>query len=162
MITQRIARLSAFKKAKQVMFYLPIKGEVNLEGLFEKYRSQKNFILPKVSKKTLKLFFIRNLEETSAGAFKIREPKAGLKKALPEDIECILVPGIVFGYDGHRIGYGKGFYDRLLKKTNSTKIGVAYNFQMVKNIPGESHDVPMNMIVTEKGIIRLKKHKPIS
>jgi 5-formyltetrahydrofolate cyclo-ligase len=63
-----------------------------------------------------------------------------------------LVPGTAFDSSGHRIGYGKGYYDRLLKKTTSSKIGIAYDFQIVKKVPAENHDIKMTQIVTDKKI----------
>lgn len=148
-ISSRIENLAVFKKARQVLFYLPIHGEVNLQELFNRYKSQKKFILPRVNKEALDLMYVKDWSDTELGSFKLTEPKKHLEKALPKDIDLILVPGVVFGLDGNRIGYGKGFYDRLLKKTTCQKIGVAYEFQIVENIPGEEHDVQMDMIVTE-------------
>jgi 5-formyltetrahydrofolate cyclo-ligase len=155
----KITELPEIKKARRILFYLPIHGEVDLEPLFNKLRKRK-FILPRVKdEKTLHLYYVENLEEVEKGSFNIREPKLHLKRAKPSEVEIVLVPGVVFAKNGHRIGYGKGFYDRLLKKTKALKIGIAYEFQIVENIPGEPHDTPMDMIVTEKKIIRVKNPK---
>lgn len=158
-IFSRVENFAAFKKARQVLFYLPIHGEVDLQELFNKYKKQKKFILPRVNKVTLDLMYVKDWSDTEIGSFKLTEPKKHLEKAFPKDIDLILVPGVVFGLDGHRIGYGKGFYDRLLKKTQCPKIGVAYEFQIVENIPGEEHDVKMDLIVTETRSIKPKAPK---
>ncbi len=55
-----------------------------------------------------------------------------------------------------RLGRGAGHYDRLLKKTGCPKIGIAYEFQIVKNIPGDPHDVPMDMIITERRTLKIR------
>ena len=155
-ICQKLSRSSAFQAAKTVLFYLPIHGEVDLELLFSKFSKKKLFALPRVQKSSLTLHYISSLQHTAPGKFKIREPHNHLKKAKPGDIDLILVPGVAFSKNGHRIGYGKGFYDRLLKKTKALKIGIAYDFQIVNNIPGETHDVPMDIIITEKQTLKVK------
>lgn len=155
-IIENISSHNLFKKAKTVLFYLPIHGEVDLTGLFDENRKNKKFILPRVTEnRNMHLHYITDLAETETGTFKIREPLGHLKEANPKDIDLILVPGIAFAKDGHRIGYGKGFYDHLLKKTAAAKIGIAYEFQIVKNIPAESHDTPMDYIASEKRIRKI-------
>ena len=70
-----------------------------------------------------------------------------------EDINTILVPGIAFDLDLNRIGFGKGYYDNFLSKCFGKKIALAYDFQVMKSIPSEDHDIKMDMIITEKRII---------
>ncbi len=156
-IVSKISKISKFKTAKAIMFYLPIKGEVDLTKLFEKHKTNKKFILPRIKNKTLELIYIENLKDVEKGKYSILEPKKHLKEANPKTIDLILVPGIAFAKNGHRVGYGQGFYDKLLKKTTTFKIGIAYDFQIVKNIKGQKHDIPMNMIVTEKQEIKIPK-----
>ena len=77
-----------------------------------------------------------------------------LRKLDLRDISLVIIPGIAFDLKGHRIGFGLGYYDRLLKKTNCPKVGLAYEFQIIENVPGiEPNDVPVDIIVTEKRII---------
>ena len=155
-IVSALSESSYFKRARIILFYLPIHGEVDISQLFNKYKGKKKFVLPRVCKNgNLNLHFITDLSETENGAFNIKEPLGNLKEASPKDLDLILVPGTVFAKDGHRIGYGKGFYDRLLKNTSAIKIGIAYEFQIVENIPAQSHDSPMDLIATEKGIQKI-------
>lgn len=156
-IVQKIAALPTFKKAKNILFYLPIHGEVDLSGLFDKFQQKKNFALARIKGKTLQLHKIKNLDHTSKNRYKIPEPHEHLTKIDPKKIELWLIPGLVFDKNGNRIGYGKGFFDRLLPKTKGVKIGIAYEFQIVKNIPGETHDIPMDMIVTEKRSLKVRR-----
>ena len=164
-IISKLQKFSIFKKAKNILLYLPIHGEVDLTSLITKKNDmdhdrgkskgkQKSFILPRVNGKKLDLFYVKNIDEVEMAKFKVLEPKKHLPKAKIKEIDLILTPGIVFSIDGHRIGYGKGFYDRLLKKAKCPKIGIAYDFQIVKNTAAEKHDVPMDMIITEKRIIK--------
>ena len=156
LIAKKIHSLQIIKKAKTILFYMPIHGEVDLKPFFKKSKPDKKFILPRVKNElTLHLYHINDLDDVEHGSYKILEPKLHLKRAKITDMDIALVPGIVFARNGHRIGYGKGFYDRLLKKIKCPKIGIAYDFQMVENIPGEAHDTPMDMIVTEKEIIKI-------
>jgi 5-formyltetrahydrofolate cyclo-ligase len=156
LIRDSLKRLPEFKKAQKILFYMPVHGEVDLSPIQRLYRKVKKFILPRVKDETtLHLYYIDCLEDVEKGSFKILEPKLHLKKAAPAQIDLVLVPGVVFSKDGHRIGYGKGFYDRLLKQVKCPKIGIAYDFQIVENIPAETHDTPMDMIITDKRSMRM-------
>ena len=157
-ICERLKRLSVFKNAHNILSYMPIHGEVDLHTLFSgKYHSKK-LVLPRVKDSTtLDLHEVEDPSNLKPGKFRIPEPGNHHPKMAPDKIDLVLVPGIVFSQNGHRIGYGKGFYDRLLKKTICPKIGIAYEFQMVENISGEPHDIPMDMIVTEKKTHHIKK-----
>ncbi len=156
-IVKKLLAHKGFKKAKTILFYLPVKGEVDLSELIFKLKLNKKFVLPRVSgKTTLNLYKVKNLKDLEPGSYKILEPKKNLPKIKPAQIDVALIPGIAFAKDGHRIGYGKGFYDRLLKKLNCPKIGIAYEFQIVNNVAGEKHDTPVDMILTEKRAFSVK------
>ena len=68
----------------------------------------------------------------------------------------MVVPGVAFDRKGKRLGRGKGFYDRFLKSTNATKVGVGYEFQLIDEVPSEPHDISMDIIVTQKTTIIIK------
>jgi 5-formyltetrahydrofolate cyclo-ligase len=156
LIIQKILKLKEFGKAKNILFYLPIHGEVDLEELFALSHREKKFALPRVKDHLLELYVIDDLKKTEPGSFKIREPRSGLQKVDPVQLDLAFIPGVVFSENGHRIGYGKGFYDRLLKKLSCPKIGIAYDFQIVNNIDGHLHDVPMDLILSESRTINPK------
>jgi len=157
-ICEKILKMKIFKQAHKVLFYMPIRGEVDLRDIFKKKPAKMKIILPRVKNSTeLVLHSINHPEKLPKGKFMIPEPTASHPSISPNELDLVLIPGIVFAENGHRIGYGKGFYDRLLKKTNCPKIGIAYEFQIVKNISAKPHDVPMDMIVTEKKIHHIKQ-----
>lgn len=159
-ICKRIAHLPAFKKAKTILFYLPIHGEVDLSELFKKFAGKKTFVLPRMKGTTLQLHAIKNLTHTSKNnRYKIPEPIASTPKISPQKIDLVLAPGLAFDQSGNRIGYGKGYYDRLLAKIDAPKIGIAYQFQIVNNIPGQAHDIPMDIIVSEKRSLKARRKK---
>jgi 5-formyltetrahydrofolate cyclo-ligase len=68
------------------------------------------------------------------------------------------VPGVAFDRNGNRIGRGKGYYDRLLEQTRAITVGVGYGFQLIEDIPAEPHDIAVDYVITEHGVIR-SKHK---
>lgn len=95
--------------------------------------------------------------ELEKSTFGILEPKKELRRVLsPESIDIVVVPGIVFDLRKYRIGYGAGYYDRFLNtvRENCVKIGVAFDFQILNEIPAEEHDVRLDMIITEKRVIK--------
>jgi 5-formyltetrahydrofolate cyclo-ligase len=77
---------------------------------------------------------------------------------LPQNADLIVVPGIAFDVMGRRIGYGKGYYDRALHdlEGEGKLVGFCYDFQLVDEIIGEPHDVTMDMIITDKRVVRLR------
>lgn len=101
------------------------------------------------------------LEDVSALApstFGILEPeKAGGEIEMPGRESAAIVPGVAFTRDGERIGYGAGYYDRFLNQYKGLKIGLAYEVQLYPHLPREAHDVPVDCVVTEKGVYRRKK-----
>ena len=144
-----------FKSAKKILFYAPINGEVDTFAIMEKWVNKKELYLPKTNKKDHRLYIhkITSLDDFKIGAFGIPEPHKNSEEIQPGKLDLVVVPGVVFDKTGHRIGFGLGYYDRMLKKTRCPKIGLAYEFQIIENIPGEPHDVPVNIVITNKRII---------
>lgn len=163
-ILNRLEKLTAFKKAKKILFFAATQSEIDTFPLLEKYLKKKTCLLPKtdVKTKTLLLYPVDALSELYVGPYNILEPKPKHKPLQPKNLDLILIPGIAFDKKGYRIGYGGGFYDRLLKKTNCPAIGLAYEFQIIDNVPGEPNDVPVDMIVTEKRTIKIKKRRVLA
>ncbi len=154
-IVENLRSLPEYQKAKKVLLYCPIKGEPDLTSLFEEVINEKELILPKVEGENLKLYKVDNPSCLSPGAFGILEPVEG-KEVSPEQLDFIAVPGIAFDLRGYRLGFGKGYYDRFLKRTKATKVGVAYSFQVLERIPHDVWDVPIDIILTEKFVRRLR------
>lgn len=93
----------------------------------------------------------------TAGPHGILEPLASAPRVNEPDIDAVLVPAIAFGVDGFRIGYGGGFYDRLLPRFHSGcwRVGVAFDEQIVASVPVEEHDQRVDLIVTPSRVFRL-------
>lgn len=152
--------LPEFKKAKNIMFYLSFNNEVDTHKIIKELlkNKQKNIIVPYVLKNNpiLQLSELHDFNELEPKTFDILEPKESyIREFNPEKIDIILIPGVAFDLNGHRIGYGYGYYDRFLKtlKQKPVKIGLAFDFQIVDKIPEEKHDVPMDIIITDEKII---------
>jgi 5-formyltetrahydrofolate cyclo-ligase len=93
---------------------------------------------------------LRTWEDLVPGPYGILEPRRDTREYLvPPDDAPVIVPGIAFSPAGHRIGYGKGYYDRFLAAHHGLKLGLAYEMQIVPSIPSDTHDVPVDLVITE-------------
>ena len=90
------------------------------------------------------------------GKFGVREPAASCAEIPLNRFDLVLVPGLAFDLHGHRLGRGKGFYDRILAKASGIKCGVAYDFQLLESIPTEAHDAKVDFIFTPSRGVRRK------
>ena len=92
------------------------------------------------------------------GPFGIPEPAVSTAILSPEDIDCVMVPGIAFDRRGTRLGFGKGYYDRFLCRIPATThvCGLAFSLQIVQHVPDLPHDIRMQSLVTEQGILLCK------
>ncbi len=157
MIKDKMFSLPEFKKAKIILFYVSIKGEVRTDKMIsESLDKGKRILVPfaDLKKKRLLISEINDLDDLSPGAFGIPEPKSPKEFPL-EKIDLVVIPGIAFDSKGNRVGYGMGFYDRFLKKLKShvPLIALAYDLQIVNRIPTDGKDVRLHKIITEKEII---------
>jgi 5-formyltetrahydrofolate cyclo-ligase len=148
-----------WKTAAAVLFFAPLSNEVDVWPLLnEKLAAGKIAALPRFDSgnQSYTACRVRNLQsEIVMGQFGIREPSAGCPPILPRDLDLILVPAIAFDPDGHRLGRGKGFYDRLLAGVSGVKCGMAFDEQLVKAVPAGTLDVRMNFIVTPTRCIKM-------
>lgn len=140
-IKKKVLALPQLKDKDKIMIYLAKKEEVETKGLINALlkNGKKIFVPVKGSKN----YFIAPLLDWQT-------------KVDPSQIEVALIPGVAFFKNGLRIGFGKGIFDKLLKKTRAVKIGLAFDFQVTnKNIRSQKHDVKLDLIVTEKTIYKV-------
>ena len=160
-IKEKLLSLPEFQSARTVAFYVAMKksNEAETEEMIkESLRLGKRVLVPITDLVEDKIVFseIKNFDDLLPSTFDILEPSPELRKILPyEAIRLIVVPGIVFDLSGHRIGYGLGFYDKMLPQLTKyvTKIGLAFELQVVEKLPNETHDAKLNKIITEERII---------
>jgi 5-formyltetrahydrofolate cyclo-ligase len=159
-IKERLFSLPEFIAAKTIFFYASFRSEVQtLSMIEESLKLGKKVVLPKVDKgrHRLMLYEIKDISELSPGYMGIPEPSLFDERLVTlDDIELIIIPGAAFDYSGNRLGYGGGYYDILLseRKKEIPIIALAYEEQLVDSIPSEKHDVKVDMIVTDKGVIK--------
>lgn len=140
------------RSAKRVSIFYPLGKEVNLLGLYENHPGHLCF--PRVTQTGLAFFDVMDVSELSSSIFGLKEPLNQTVSVDKNTIDVMLIPGLVFGENGHRVGYGKGYYDNFLMDYPGIKIGVGFSFQLLKYLQGEHHDVKLDYIVTEKGVVR--------
>ncbi len=162
LIFDRLVNLKPFNDAERMLFYVSFGSEVDTRGLIQYALSKgKTVAVPKVIKATsgLEVYRITDTKELVSGAFGIPEPLGRENDRLePTLMDLIIVPGVAFDEQCNRLGFGKGYYDKLLSPLKADKkivaIALAYEEQIVDFIPSEPHDVKMDMIVTDKRIVR--------
>ena len=156
-IEKKLFTTNEFKKAAIIMFYISYNNEVFTHDMIKKcLKTSKKIIVPAVNKEKNKLILseLISWDHLEKGAYNILEPKKKfIKETSIDEIDLIIVPGLGFDLKGNRIGHGKGFYDRLLRIPKVKKIGLAFEWQIFDEIPTDNHDIPINMIISEKRII---------
>lgn len=155
-VFERVENSAAFQMAEKILMYHSLPDELETRRFLKKWKDIKKFFLPRVNGVNLELL---PYDETKLeiGSFYIEEPTGNDLHPI-EEIELIIVPGVAFDSRGGRLGRGKGFYDRLLKSSKATKIGIGYEFQLVDQLPSEPHDIPMDFVITEHTTLRIKNY----
>jgi 5-formyltetrahydrofolate cyclo-ligase len=161
-IEERLTELNSFQKARTILFYASFRSEVNTERLIrQSLEDRRVTVLPRVVNinETLKLYVIRNWADLTPGSWGILEPiEEGERELQAVDIDIVIAPGVAFDESCNRLGYGKGYYDKLLSARGSSEckpliVGLAYEEQIVSSLPCNPHDIKMDIIITDKRII---------
>jgi 5-formyltetrahydrofolate cyclo-ligase len=154
LIWRKLTRLAAFRRAAWVCTYVALPYEVQTWQMIEKMlEAGKRVVVPWVlSTGELALCEIREpLADLAPGAFGVLEPVVRNRKSVALDqLDLVLVPGLAFDAQGHRLGHGKGYYDRLLAKLPDgvPTVGLGYDFQLLKRLPAEPHDRAVTRVLT--------------
>ncbi len=158
-ITGRLLQLPAYRQASTVLGYMNFGSEYASElWVTQVLANGKQLVLPKVNRhtNTLDLYRVDDLEtQLAAGLWGIREPAVERCKRLDDinEVEFALLPGIAFSRNGARLGYGGGFYDKLLMHLQTPHrtalVTAAYALQLAERIPQEATDIKVAWIVTE-------------
>lgn len=143
---------SVFQNAGSILFFAPLPEEPDLWPLLNEMLAGKKMVALPCFDADNETYVPRHVQdihvEILSGKFGIREPATTCIAIPLDDLDLVLVPGVAFALDGHRIGRGKGFYDRLLENFTGEKIGIAFDEQIVETIPAEENDVLMDLILT--------------
>lgn len=155
-IQTKVLNLYEFVSATTVAAYHPIGSEVGTQKILSLVLNlNKHLLLPRVEDENKIIFAeVKDLEnDLQVGKYNIMEPKSYCMKV--DKMDLVLVPGIAWDESGHRLGYGKGYYDRYLANIQTKSIGLAYDLQVLENIPHEKNDFRVNMIITEKRVLTI-------
>lgn len=152
-VIENLINLEGFRESKNIMFYVSYDNEVFTHQLIMESFSTKRVIVPLLKDDEILPIEIGSWEELERGAYGILEPPD--KEPFPLDlIDIVLVPGIAFDEKGNRIGHGLGYYDKFLRRFNGIKIALAFDFQVLKEIPSLDHDKKVDLVVTERRTIK--------
>lgn len=155
-IVQSLKNLTAFQCAKSVALYKAIDGEVDLTGLFAVCMDQDKRVCIPVFNPALEIYDMAEITANTqykTGNHGIQEPENPSPVSVGK-IDLIVVPGVAFDATGARLGRGGGYYDRLLDGFSGFSAAVAFDFQVYPQIPADSHDIPVDYVVTQTKIIK--------
>lgn len=159
-VIDKLINTVEYQKSSIVFIYMSFKNEVDTIKLVSRMLSEgKQVVIPYTDKKNIRLipceiYSIDDLKMSPYGYFEPKEENIIYVK--PEKFDLIIVPGVAFDKKFNRIGFGKGYYDRILcqKRKDAKAVALAYDFQVLDQIPYEAHDIKMDMIITETFIIK--------
>ena len=144
-VVERLKQHPAFVNAHVVLLYHSLPDEVFTHDLLAEYADSKTILLPTVVGDDLQLHVFQP-DALHTGAFGIME-SAGKPFTRFSDIDLAIIPGMAFDKEGHRLGRGRGFYDRLLPSLPCKKIGLCFPFQFVDAVPSDPHDISVDEVI---------------
>ena len=151
LIKEKLFRTSLFRKAKRIMFYISLKGEVDTDLMVREAQKQgKVLAVPVCVGKSCRLYasLLHVGAALAAGPYGVREPVEKRPVGL-EDLDLVIVPGIAFDKKRNRLGRGKGFYDRFLARLpeSTPTIGLAFDFQILTKVPTTARDIAVHKVI---------------
>lgn len=166
LIKENFFSLPEVKKAQNFFIFVNFRSEVKTIPIInELINKDKKIIVPysDIENKRLILCYINSISELKIGNYGILEPDINnSRRADLKDIDLAVIPGSAFDESGGRVGYGGGFYDRVIPDLRSDvpKIALAFDFQVIEKVPMGYYDKRMDIIVTERRILRISKWLP--
>lgn len=159
LIAEKVQNIEEFNRADCIHVYVSMndRNEVGTDTLLTTIlQSDKNLVVPvtNFSKGTLTHSMLTDLSDLKKNKWGVKEPVA-IHEIEISNIDLILVPMVAADRSGNRLGYGKGFYDRFLNKSDACKVGMVFNEYLFDEIPTESFDEKLDIIVTDSEVIYL-------
>lgn len=162
-IFNRLINSEFYRNADVIFAFVSFRSEVDTHRFISyAIEDKKTICVPKIRSKQrgMELFRIESLSDLEPGFFGVLEPKDTCPEANIGDIDLVLMPGMAFDREGGRVGYGGGFYDKFLvemgRKVHS--IALAYDFQVLDEVPMDSRDIPIDGVITDKELILTSVH----
>lgn len=163
LIRDRLLSSKYFQNSSVIFFFASFRSEVDTFGIMEEsFRAGKKVVVPKVDRENhqLILWEIHGTGELEAGYMDIPEPARtpDERRVDIDNIDLVIIPGAGFDPEGNRIGYGGGYYDRLLSglKNQVAVVAPAFEEQIVDMVPSEAHDIKVSVIVTDRRLIECR------
>jgi len=159
-VCQKVLASRFFQEARTLMIYLDFRNEVMTRGIIEAaWRQSKRTAVPVCRREPFGLIAseLFSFEDLTPGTWGILEPKADcLRPVPPAELDLVLVPGVAFDLQGNRLGYGAGYYDRFLTtiRPDCVTAALAFEEQVLPRIEAESHDVPVQWVITPERVVR--------
>ena len=154
LILQRLLQEPSIIKGKTIAVTISGFPEVETREIIKALWGRKKIVaVPKCEPKTREMNFyaITNFEQLETVYLNIEEPKVIETTYISkEEIDVMIVPGVVFNEIGYRVGFGGGYYDRYLPAFSGEKLSIAFDEQIADGVPTEAHDIPVNIILTDK------------
>lgn len=154
-VFSKVIESSQYKNSKNIFVFVSYNNEVDTHRIIKQALQQgKRVAVPVILsiEEGMVAVLIRSFQELNKNKYGILEPPLIETNIItPEEIDLVLVPGVAFDDKGGRVGYGAGMYDRYLVKVKSStpKIALAYNFQLLPEVPMEPFDVRLDGIITD-------------
>lgn len=156
-IHQYLFQSDLWRDAQTIGVYLSVGDEWDTREIVKRaFEEGRDVVVPKTIPDTKELVFYRitDLSQTVRGHFNLEEPDMEVTEPIDkDDINLLIVPGLVFTENGYRIGFGGGYYDRFLTDFVHSTISILHSSQIVDTFAVEQFDIPVNYLITEKGII---------
>lgn len=149
LLGQKFFQSALYQQAKTIYFYLPYNQEVRTVPMIERALAEgKKVAVPKVYGDEMRFIYITDLKNIALGYYGIPEP-IGDGPIADDPYALVLMPGLAFDRQGHRIGYGGGFYDRFLsaEPTHPT-VALCYDFQLLEHLETEEFDIPVDLVLS--------------
>lgn len=156
-LQNELFKLNTWKNAETIGLYLSFGTEWDTKNIVEEaFKLGKKVAIPKTipATKGMKFYQINDFSEVKKGHFDIEEPIVEdtiyTKK---NEMDLLIVPGLVFSKEGYRIGFGGGYYDRFLTDFIHPTVSLVWSKQLVENLPTNQYDLPVQYLITENGMI---------
>jgi 5-formyltetrahydrofolate cyclo-ligase len=156
-IQQKLASLEEIQTAHSIFLFISYGNEVHTHDLLKYFLKQgKTLAVPKIlPEKTMIAVQFSQWEDLIPGELGILTPSGNTPYS--GDFDVVITPGLGFTLQGHRIGYGRGYYDKWFASHNArNKIAIAFEAQLVDELPTDETDVPVDFVVTEERVIRIR------
>jgi len=151
----------SIKEGETIALTISVFPEVDTRSIILKlWAMGKRVVVPKCDHRTKQMIFynLTNFDELVPAPMGLFEPNPLITSSIMyKQIDVCIVPGIVFDQRGYRIGYGGGYYDRFLPHFNGSKISIAFDEQLVYEVPYELHDIPIDLLITNQRRISFTK-----